>query len=417
MPISNCLLPPLGNGFEYTEVCPGAFVDFCTGSPPHREDDIIGSVQQARCEGRKDESGTDDVCSYRLEERILVEHQPCDVVRTAACSEASVDFCADGHIREEDATERMEGSSGEGRDSEHGILDLSPCQLDVHIHVNRQPFCEESDEVRSDLPCNQATVLVSPVDGGNPEAKSGTNDEFPFMVEASTTNRARCRACREPIRAGAPRCGARVWFKVRWEVRWCHASCFLRGVGALYSKSGRRRCRATGRVFAAGDLEVRLGFGDPYTYSSWWPEAATRLTHAAARRMGRSAVCEAIRGWREAAVGAGLQDGVLGGLGALSPDDRDMLCRLLIPHELPEPRSFHHALASREASRLDLTEHEARLNLLDNDDRPVFLDADLVNDVARPAFLDLTENGVSRKVWKLESRTTRKIALDVDVGT
>lgn len=385
VPGNNCPQPSLCSGFEYTEVCCGTFVDFCTRSPVHQED-IIETSDQDHCEDRLENHGTVDPCSHRLDGKVFIEHEPCDAAYDEVCRGVFVDFVADSHICRDDITESMGSVLCEGRHDTKDTIDPIPSQLDESVPLNHERCTADSDEVRSCLHCDEGTVLGSAVDGGSPEAEFGTNDNFPFMVEASTTNRAKCRACRELIRAGSPRCGARVWFKVRWEVRWCHASCFLRGVGALYSKSGRRHCKATGRVFAPGDLEVRLGFGDPYTYSSWCPEAATRLTHAAAMMIGKSATCDATSGWMEANVGAGREPGMLGGFGAVSLEERDKLCKLLIPDNLPDPRSFHLALAAREASRLDLTNNDARLDLDDDEDQPILLDPDIVDDVVRPVF-------------------------------
>lgn len=316
-----------------------------------------------------------------------------DAAYMEVCPGAFVDFCAGSPVRQEECIESMEKVSCAVQQVENNGVGPHSSQLDEHILIKPEPSSAELDPIVSYPSCVQTHVHESLVDTGTSGAEAGTNEDeaIPFMVEASTTNRARCRACKQLIRVGAPRCGARVWFKVRWEVRWCHASCFLRGLGALYSKSGRRRCRVTGKAFAAGDIEVRIGFGDPYTYSSWLPDAARKFTHEAAMMIGRSAVREATRVWREAAVEASNQDGVLGGFGGLLTVDRDMLCKLLIPDELPETRSFHVALASLEAPRLDLSDNDTRLNLSDSDVEPTFLDLELTDDNARPAFLDLTE--------------------------
>jgi len=84
------------------------------------------------------------------------------------------------------------------------------------------------------------------------------------LVELARSSRSQCRCCKQAIEKDGARCGLEVRVRGRWEVRWCHARCFLSSCTDLARFQGNRKatCRSSAKAISKGDLFVRFSVGD-----------------------------------------------------------------------------------------------------------------------------------------------------------
>lgn len=150
------------------------------------------------------------------------------------------------------------------------------------------------------------------------EVEVATGMQRGLLVEKAKSSRSSCRSCGQKIEKGAARCALEVYYKSRWEQRWCHAECFLRECTRLVRHGSARqmKCRGGGGHIHKDDLFLKFSVGD--ANANWLPSEASRVMKGIAKLVGASKASE----WSNAAFNSSTA--------SISPSDRSSVLQDLL---------------------------------------------------------------------------------------
>eukprot|EP00931_Biecheleriopsis_adriatica_P047578 TRINITY_DN27432_c0_g2_i1.p1 TRINITY_DN27432_c0_g2~~TRINITY_DN27432_c0_g2_i1.p1 ORF type:complete len:238 (-),score=36.78 TRINITY_DN27432_c0_g2_i1:145-858(-) len=99
------------------------------------------------------------------------------------------------------------------------------------------------------------------------------------------------------------RCALEVYYKARFEARWCHAECFLRHCTRLKTARKKIMCKGSGNAIQKGEVFLCFEVGD--AKANWLPVAAKRITRDIVKLCGEVAAT----GWASAGLSANISSG------------------------------------------------------------------------------------------------------------